>query len=420
VSTGVLVAVGAVGFEPAVLSVASSPDVHVVRRCVDVADLVATAATRQAPAALVSAQLRGLDAEVVDRLRGESVVVVGVVAESSSADEALLRQIGVSAVAPADDPVSLAELVVELVARPGRVAATAHGGDDDLSGRQVRDHLARSGRVVAVWGPTGAPGRSTVALGLSGELARLATPTLLVDADVYGGSIAAKLGMLDESSGLLAAARAANTGSLTAEVLARHAREVAPHLRVLSGLPRADRWTEVKAVLLRNVLAVSRSLSAFTVVDCGFSLELDEEISYDTTAPRRNGATVEALDNADTVLVVGGADPVGLARLIRGLHELMTVVPAVTPLVVVNRVRSSLGWSDDDIVSTVEKASGVRVARLLPDDPAACDRALVHGRSLAECAPDARLSRALGALATDVAGRGSATGRARRFLRRRR
>jgi hypothetical protein len=68
VSTGVLVAVGPVGFEPAVLAVASSPDIHVVRRCVDVADLVATAATRQAPAALVSAQLRGLDAEVVDRL----------------------------------------------------------------------------------------------------------------------------------------------------------------------------------------------------------------------------------------------------------------------------------------------------------------------------------------------------------------
>lgn len=416
-STGVLVAVGAVGFEPAVLSVASSPDVHVVRRCVDVADLVATAATRQAAAALVSAQLRGLNAEVVDRLRGESVVVVGVVAESSSADEALLRQLGVCEVAPADDPVSLAELVVELVARPSGVSATGRSGEDDLSGRQVRDHLARSGRIVAVWGPTGAPGRSTVALGLSAELARLATPTLLVDADVYGGSIAAKLGMLDESSGLLAAARAANTGSLTAEVLARHAREVAPHLRVLSGLPRADRWTEVKAVLLRNVLAVSRSLSAFTVVDCGFNLELDEEISYDTTAPRRNGATVEALENADTVLVVGTADPVGLARLIRGLHELSTVVPAV-PLVVVNRVRSSLGWSDDDIVSTVEKATGVRVGRLLPDDPAACDRALVHGRSLAECAPDARLSRALGALATDVVGRGSVTGRARRSLRR--
>lgn len=409
-------AIGAVGFEPAVLSIAAAPDVHVVRRCVDVADLVATAASRQASAALVSAQLRGLDAEVVDRLRGEGVAVIGVVAESSSADEALLRQIGIRHVAPADDLVSLSELVVE--AFDTSSVGAPDGSDGDVrSGREVREHLARSGRVVAVWGATGAPGRSTVALGVSAELARGATPTLLVDADVYGGAIAAKLGMLDESSGLLAAARAANTGSLTAEVLARHAREVAPDLRVLSGLPRADRWTEVKAVLLRNILAVARSLSAFTVVDCGFSLEFDEELSYDTSAPRRNGATVEALESADTVLVVGGADPVSLARVIRGVHELQTVVPDAEPIVVINRVRSSLGWSDDDIITTVHNASGVSAIRLLPDDPAACDRSLVHGRSLAECAPEARLSRALSVLATEVVG-GSVTGGGRRRSRR--
>jgi Flp pilus assembly CpaE family ATPase len=412
VSTGILVAVGAAEFEPTVLSVAAGPDVHVVRRCVDVADLVAIAASRQAEVALVSARLRGLDAEVVARLRGEGVTVVGVIAEVSSADEALLRQLGIGYVASADDLVSLRELVIEAVRAPSATPLEGAPGDDP-SGRQVRDHLARTGRIVAVWGPTGAPGRSTVALGVSAELARLATPTLLVDADVYGGAIAAMLGLLDDSSGLLAAARAANTGSLTAEVLARSAREVAPDLRVLSGLPRADRWTEVKAVLLRNILEVARSLAACTVVDCGFSLEFDEEISYDTSAPRRNGATAEALERADAVLVVGGADPVSLSRLIRAVHELKTVLPGVSPTVVVNRVRPSLGWSGEEIVSTVQKASGVHAIRLLPDDPPACDRALVHGRSLAECAPDSRLSKALSALATEVAGVRAGTRRVR-------
>jgi MinD-like ATPase involved in chromosome partitioning or flagellar assembly len=418
VSTGILVAVGAVDFEPAVLSVASAPDLHVVRRCVDVPDLVATAASRQAEVALVSAQLRGLDAEVVARLRGEGVVVVGVIAEVSSADEARLRQLGVGYVASADDLVSLRELIIEAVRTLG---ATPLGGvgRDDPPDRQVPDHLARTGRVVAVWGPTGAPGRSTVALGVSAALAQLATPTLLVDADVYGGAIAAMLGMLDESSGLLAAARAANTGSLTAEVLARHAREVAPDLRVLSGLPRADRWTEVKAVLLRNILDVARSVAAYTVVDCGFSLEFDEEISFDTSAPRRNGATVEALERADTVLVVGSADPVSLSRLIRAVHELKTVLPDVSPTIVVNRVRPSLGWSGEEVVSTVQRAGGAHPIRLLPDDPGACDRSLVHGRSLAECAPDSRLSKALGALAAEVAGVRVGTGRVRSTRRRR-
>ena len=406
-STGVLVAVGGVNFEADVLSVAAEPQMHVVRRCVDVADLVATAASRQADVALISAQLRGVDAEIVDRLRSEGVAVVGVVAEASSADEALLRQIGVEHVASVDDLVSLAELVTQAVRSPHRPtdADVLRDRDDSDDSRPVR----RSGRVVAVWGPTGAPGRSTVALGVSAALSTAGASTHLIDADVYGGAVAAMLGMLDESSGLLAAARAANTGSLTVDSLAAHARQVDRNLRVLTGLPRADRWTEVKAVLLRNILEVSRSLAAFTVVDCGFNLEFDEEISYDTSAPRRNGATVEALERADVVLVVGAADPLSLSRLIRGVSELKTVVPSAAPWIVVNKLRTSSGWSPDEVVSTVQKATGMHSVRVLPDDPASCSRALMYGRSLAECAPEAKLSKAMKALAGElvVAGRGA-------------
>lgn len=406
-------AVGVVDFEAAVLSIAAEPRMHVVRRCVDVADLVATAASRQADAALISAQLRGIDAEIVDRLRSEGVAVVGVVAEASSADEALLRQIGVDHVASVDDLVSLAELVSQAVRSPHRPPEA-----DRLPDRDPHESrpLRRAGPVVAVWGPTGAPGRSTVALGVSAELSSAGASTHLVDADVYGGAVAAMLGMLDESSGLLAAARAANSGSLTVDLLAAQARQVDRNLRVLTGLPRADRWTEVKAVLLRNILEVSRSLAAFTVVDCGFNLEFDEEISYDTSAPRRNGATVEALERADVVLVVGAADPVSLSRLIRGVSELKTVLPSVSPWIVVNRLRTSSGWSPDEVVSTVQKATGVHSVRVLPDDPASCSRALMYGRSLVECAPDARLSRAMNALAGELvaAGRGAAAVPARR------
>ena len=36
------------------------------------------------------------------------------------------------------------------------------------------------------------------------------------------------------------------------------------------------------------------------MVDCGFCLEADEEISFDTVAPRRNGATLAMLADADS------------------------------------------------------------------------------------------------------------------------
>jgi MinD-like ATPase involved in chromosome partitioning or flagellar assembly len=274
----------------------------------------------------------------------------------------------------------------------------------------------RRGRLIAVWGPAGSPGRSTVAIGLATESARLGLAALLVDADVYGGTTAQLLGLLDESSGLLAATRAANVGGLTVDMLARHAREVSPGLRVLTGLPRADRWPELRPVLLRSVLDNSRALADLTVVDCGFSLERDEEIVYDTAAPRRNGATLEALERAESVVVVGSADPVGIGRLIRGLDELRTVLPAVAPSVLVNRSRPALGWGADDIAEMIARASGVEVTAVLPDDPAACDRALVQGRGVTECAPDSPLSRALHRVTADLVGAAPA---GRRGLRRR-
>ena len=96
--------------------------------------------------------------------------------------------------------------------------------------------------MVAVWGPTGAPGRTSVALGIAGELAELGFPTMLIDADVYGGVVAQLLGLLDEAPGLAAACRLANNGTLDLPGLAELAVQVRPGLRVLTGIARAERW----------------------------------------------------------------------------------------------------------------------------------------------------------------------------------
>src|SRR5262249_36215411 len=146
--------------------------------------------------------------------------------------------------------------------------------------------------------------------------------TLLADADVYGGVVAQALGLLDESAGLAGAARLANAGSLDRAGLADLARTVGPRLRVLTGIARADRWPELRPHALDVVWSLARGLAAATVVDCGFGLEQDEELSYDTMAPRRNGATLGVLELADAVVAVGSADPIGLQRLVRGLVEL--------------------------------------------------------------------------------------------------
>ncbi|HSV38048.1 MAG TPA: hypothetical protein VLI04_04755, partial [Nocardioidaceae bacterium] len=241
---------------------------------------------------------------------------------------------------------------------------------------------AHEGEVVAVWGPAGAPGRTTVAVALAAELAHRGIGTALLDADPYGGAVAQHLGVLDQVSGLLAAARLANAGQLDAERLAAAARAVGDHLRVLTGLPRADRWVEVRPHAFDELLATATTLEPYVVVDTGFCLEHEAE-GAPTTADR-NAMTVTTLLRSDHLVVVGAADPVGLTRLVRGLHDVGELVPGRVPLVVVNRMRGSLGWSERDVAATIDGVAPGAKVHFLPEDRPAVDKALMAGRSLVE------------------------------------
>ncbi|GMA88468.1 hypothetical protein GCM10025868_37180 [Angustibacter aerolatus] len=116
-------------------------------------------------------------------------------------------------------------------------------------------------------------------------------------------------------------------------------------------------------------------------------------------APRRNGATLTALAHADVVVAVGGADPIGLQRLVRALPVLAEVGPAAArPVVVVNRLRAgSVGPSPRRAVQdALARWAGVDDPVLLPDDPVAADASVLQGRTLAECAPRSALRAAVG------------------------
>jgi Flp pilus assembly CpaE family ATPase len=385
--------------------------VAVVRRCVDVPDLLAAAATGTAQAALLSAELRRLDAEAVARLEAAGVAVVGLVEAGDQAAADRLRRIGVVRVLPADaEPAVIAQALreaVEGVPPAGHDIADPRSALPGLEDPGPTTGTASGdGRVVAVWGPTGAPGRTTVAVGLADEAARLDVRTLLVDADVYGGVVAQMLGLLDESPGLAGAARLAAGGALDAAALGRLSWTVRPQLSVLTGLARADRWPELRPRAVTAVLEEAQRAADLVVVDCSFCLEEDEELSFDTAAPRRNGATLAVLEAADTVLCVSGADPVALQRTIRALGELADVLPEVEPVIVVNQVRRGpvAGRPEAEIAAALERFVGREVGAFLPADRRATDAALAEGRTLAEAAAGSPLRVALRDLAVQLTG----------------
>jgi MinD-like ATPase involved in chromosome partitioning or flagellar assembly len=396
-------------------------EVVVVRRCVDLADLLATAATGQAQAVVVSADLRRLDGEALTYLDSAGVAVVGLVEPGDEPAERRLRQLGIGEVLPADAPprevaAAVAQAVTTRSTRSAlskeapTTAGTALGdprhalaepGPAVGPGREDDPRAVPAGRLVAVWGPTGAPGRTTIAVTLAAELASGGAETVLADADTYGGSVAQVLGLLDEAPGLAAAARSADHGTLDLAQLGRFAPSVSPRLRVLTGIVRPQRWPELRPAALGRVFELARRMSAWVVVDCGFGLEQDEELSYDTATPRRNGATLASLEHADTVVAVGSADPVGLQRLVRGLAELTELRPQAEPVVVVNRLRSSAvgGSADSRVREALARYAGVADPVLVPDDRPALDAALLAGRTLTESAAGSPARQAVARLA---------------------
>jgi MinD-like ATPase involved in chromosome partitioning or flagellar assembly len=411
VSLPVLTAVTGVWEAPLVAGLERSPgEVHVVRRCVDLAELLSAAAAGLGRAAVLSGDLHRLDREAVAQLAQAGVAVVGLCDPTDAASRGRLQAIGIARVLPADcEPEQVAAAVAAAVAdlpalQPDqgrrRIDPAICDPADALvlrarpaaavpTGPSGRPGMPR-GILVAVWGPTGAPGRTTVALNLAAELAALGAGTLVVDADTYGASVAQALGMLDESGGIAGAVRSANQGGLSVERLARLAPAVMPRLRVLTGLPRPSRWPELRPSALEVLWERARELAAWTVVDCGFSLEVDEELSFDTSAPRRNGATLSVLAAADQVVVVGTADPVGLQRLVRGLAELADALgPAVSPRVLVTRVRAAAVGPGPGrrVADALARYAGIDDALLIPDDRVGCDAAMLAGRTLTELVP---------------------------------
>ncbi|MEH0111033.1 P-loop NTPase [Tersicoccus sp. MR15.9] len=301
----------------------------------------------------------------------------------------------------------------------GSGTGTGAASTDQPTGEPAVTPDEQPGVVIAVWGPTGAPGRSTVAVNLAAELAAELGTAYLVDVDTYGSSTAVMLGLLDETAPVAQACRLADQGLLDVAALHRVAADVVVgggRLRALTGITRPDRWPEVRASALSAVIDLCRQTARATVIDCGFCLEADEELSFDTVAPRRNGATLRALERADVVIAVGSADAIGLPRLVKGIAELAEAVPTATPTVVVNRVRrESVGRGSRQQIRAAWERYGpdLPLAALLPDDPSA-DAALLGGTVLRESAPASALRAGIRTLAPDLLGRDAGDGSVRR------
>lgn len=309
----------------------------------------------------------------------------------ATADESGVRVIAVTAT-DADRRYAATLGLVETVAATAEWAQT----EELLHGVRLvaREAAAPTGRgtAIAVWGPAGSPGRTTLAIGVAAELAARGRSVALADIDTHGASVAPALGMLDEAPGFAAACRLAGSDSLTRDEFERIAQRYESSsggFWVLTGIGRPSRWPELSAERVATTIRQCREWVDYLVLDTGSSLENDEEIASDLFAPRRNAATITAVREADRVIAVGSADPVGMSRFLRAHVDVMEASTTSDVTVVMNRVRASaIGLNPHgQVEQTLARFGGIESPVLVPHDQAALDGAVLSGRTLVDSAP---------------------------------
>lgn len=225
--------------------------------------------------------------------------------------------------------------------------------------------------VVAVTGPYGSTGKTTVAINLAIDLASLRHRVLLIDADLSGASVANHFILAEHSAGMVAALRIASQNRFDLAQLERLSVQIPKSdLRVIPG-SQIGAPNELEETAISNIIETARGAFDFTVVDLG---SISEQESTNAQAL----VTRSIASRADKTLIVAAADPIGVFRLLRSESNIGELSPNVR--VVFNRVRNSvIEKAREEIAITIARLSNLEVVAYLPDDPQAIDQALRSG-----------------------------------------
>ncbi len=319
------------------------------RECIDAADVLAAVSVEPGSIAVVSTAIQRVDAVLWGDLcaRAASVVVIRGLGESGIPHASHhLHRTPINA-----EP----ETLLQVLRDAGSLT-------DESSGLS---NAAPRGPVIAVWGTSGAPGRTTMAIALSEAYAKRGLRTVMVDADTYSPSIATSLAITEQASGVLLACKHAEQGSLDEASMERALRSLKPGLDVLTGLDDPIRWAELRGHAFTHVLHTCRVMADVTVVDIHSCVE---STSDPVTGMRgeRNGIARATLATADHIVLVSRPDPVGVTRLVRSLAIVGEVAGDRRPHVLVNRVHRS--WEVREVRHVVARTGFSADVAGVPED----------------------------------------------------
>ncbi len=332
----------------------------------------------------------------------EAVFVGGDRPDGASLVELIER--GVKVIGVVDSSLAAARFqaygVTELIQYEMRSRAQLVKDLDVLFGRTLvaRNRQRKAGgRLIAIAGAAGSPGRTCIALNLAMESADLGRLTLLAEVDREGGTLAQQLGLINITSSLQ---RALATHLPIAQV----APAIASNFHALTAPLPARLMNELDPVMADQLWQRARSEFEMVLVDVGSVSGL-----FDLARARRRveRLQIDVLTQADEVIMVAAVDPQSVARTHRALDALSGELPDLSFRVVANRVppasrrHGQNAELADDEVSKAFADRPVAIHRI-PLDAALFRRALYQGRAIAELAPRSPVRKAIRTLAQDV------------------
>lgn len=291
-------------------------------------------------------------------------------------------------------------LVVGPASDPKLVLSMLRGGADDfvdeteLEG-ELKSALARlqagaaanmtePGKIIAVLGPSGGCGSSTLAANIATVLAKEHKTALLVDLKLETGDLAS---LLDLKPNYTLANLCQNVNRMDRVMLERSLAQHASGVHLLASPQVFADIGHVTPDGVQQALSLARVLFPYIVID------LDHTFRSEQT---------KVLRMADVVLVVLRLEFTSLRNARRALDHLEQMgIPRDHIKLVVNRY----GQAKEVPASKAEEALGMKIAHYVPEDAKSIIRANNNGVPVVLEAPSTKVSKSVSILARSVNGR---------------
>lgn len=361
----------------------------VVRRCVEAADLLAAASIEQDASIVVDVDTPRLGADALSALppnRARRIIALSIRESGAS----IARAWGVDAVVE-----GLGSGVVEEIAAALRAAPSGERSSVPVTHTTAHALPSSEGRIVCVYGAVGSPGRSTVALGLAESWAHAGERVCLIDLDTLAPSLGFMVGMTEDVSGLLVAARYADQGALDARSLGSSCRRLDERLWLMSGIGSPDRWMHARPSALDRVWQSCTRHFDRVVIDVNpllSTVEVDDPLAG--ALPARDSATRSALRASDAVVLVTKSDPLSVSRLLTDLPNVEGLLGHARIEVVVNGVPRRHAAIRTRVREALMEVGAVLPVHAIPGDPAIA-KCVVSGSLLGEVGVTSRVRRSL-------------------------